>query len=96
MNDLLNQMQETLARQQQILEIRSSQRENQLLRNLQIVFIITLATELIALFFYNLEEIHIDIGFWLLAIAIVASIFVYLGIIMFSRMRKGRRRERNI
>ena len=96
MNDLLLQMQETLARQQQIIEIRASQKENVLLRNLQIVFIITLATELIALFNYtDFSDFNLDIGFLLLAIAIIASIIVYITIVLLSSKRKKARRIRN-
>jgi len=96
MNSLLSQMQETLARQQQIIEIRASQKENVLLRNLQIVFIITLATELIALFSYtDFSDFHLDIGFLLLAIAIVASIVVYIAIVLLSSKRKRTKRRRD-
>ena len=96
MDSLLSQMQETLARQQQIIEIRASQKENVLLRNLQIVFIITLATELIALFSYtDFSDFHLDVGFLLLAIAIVASIIVYITIVLLSSKRKRTKRRRD-
>ncbi|MHA1228620.1 MAG: hypothetical protein ACTSR2_06405 [Candidatus Hodarchaeales archaeon] len=87
MNSLLAQMQRTLAREREVIEIRASQRENELLKNLQLVFIITLATELIALFFYT-PETYIEFGLELLAIAIVVSIVIYFGIVFISRLKE--------
>ncbi|MHA1972479.1 MAG: hypothetical protein ACTSW1_05790 [Candidatus Hodarchaeales archaeon] len=87
MNALIAQMQRTIAREREVIEIRASQRENELLKNLQLVFIITLATELIALFFYT-PETYIEFGLELLAIAIFVSVVIYFGIVFISRLKE--------
>ena len=80
MNDILVQMQQTVSRERESLEIRQNLREAALLKNLQLVFIISLAAEIITLFFYDPNSTRLDWGAVLFIIAVAISIFLFIAI----------------
>ncbi len=92
LNDILVQMQETVARERVNLENHQAERENALLKNLQIVFIISLGAEVISLFFYDPASTAIEWGYFLFTVALLLSIFVFVliqyGPTIFARLRR--------
>ncbi|MBD3405979.1 MAG: hypothetical protein GF411_07635 [Candidatus Lokiarchaeota archaeon] len=77
MNSFLVQMKETVAREREMLETLQHEKENTLLKNLQIVFIISLAAEVIALFFYDPTSTHLDWGSILFIASLMIAIIVF-------------------
>ncbi len=87
---LLSKMQVALNREREVLTIRISQQESTMLRNLQLVFIVTLATEIIALFFYDPASLTWSLGALLFVASVVITLALYFGIRLTLRRRTER------
>ncbi len=94
LDGLLSKMQEALSREREVLTIRISQQESTMLRNLQLVFIVTLATEIIALFFYDPASLTWSLGSLLFIISVVITLALYFGIRLTLRRRSERQFRR--
>ena len=97
---LLSQMQTALTREREVLTMRVEAQESTLLKNLQLVFIVTLATEIIALFFYDPSQLTWSLGTELFLLALVITVVTYAlikatlrGIRRSSKERKGEEEE---
>jgi hypothetical protein len=92
---LLSKMQEALCREREVLTIRISQQESTMLRNLQLVFIVTLATEIIALFFYDPASLTWSLGSLLFIVSVVITLALYFAIRLTLRRRTERMFKRD-
>ena len=87
LESLLSQMQRTITREREIESLRISEKEKKLLKNLQLVFIITLAAQIISLYFYDPNLLYLPIGFGLLILSIILAAIIYLGILYGPKIR---------
>ena len=78
MEGIIAKVRETLSREREMLEIIVSDEENFFLRNLQILFIVTLIIDISGLYFLEIEAADLAAGTLLLSLAVIMGWFLFI------------------
>lgn len=78
MEGIIAKVRETLSREREMLEIIVNDEENFFLRNLQILFIVTLIIDISGLYFLEIETLDLAAGSILLSMSIVTGWFLFI------------------
>ena len=78
MEGIIAKVRETLSREREMLEIIVSDEENFFLRNLQILFIVTLLIDISGLYFLEIQAVDLAAGTLLLSLSVIMGWFLFI------------------